>query len=280
MQLLFIDWNVNPVIFDLGFIAPRYYTLLFGLGLFLSGWVVYKMAKAKGVSDDDFMSLTMYVFIGIVAGARLGHCLFYEPEYYLKHPLEMILPISFEDGGIVFTGYLGLASHGGAVGLIIALAIYCYKKKKNAIMILDDIAVAAPLAASFIRLGNLMNSEIIGHETTVPWAFRFMRVDGIPRHPAQLYEAIFYMLLFVINIWIYKRYKDKLQTGFLFGFTIVMIFAFRFFIEFIKENQVAFENNIQLNMGQLLSIPYVLVGIYFMLFYRRKTKSARVISRQ
>ncbi|MCD7937742.1 MAG: prolipoprotein diacylglyceryl transferase [Tannerellaceae bacterium] len=276
MNLVFIKWNVDPIIVDLGFFSLRYYTLLFGFGIVLAAWYVRRILQEKGFSDDTFFTLFYYVFFGIVIGARLGHCLFYEPDYYLHHPLEMILPFRFVNGEFTVTGYQGLASHGGAVGVIIALFIFCRRHKQNMLQLLDYIAIAAPLTAAFIRLGNLMNSEIVGEVTTVPWAFQFMRLDGLPRHPAQLYEALAYLLLFFINVWIYNKKKGTLHPGFFVGLTLTYIFTYRFFIEFLKINQVAFEDQIRFNMGQLLSIPYMLAGIYLMFFHKNKINKARI----
>ena len=194
----------------------------------------------------------------------------------------MILPIRFlPDGGWKFTGYEGLASHGGTLGLMIALWLYCRKMKMHYMDVVDMIAVATPITACCIRLANLMNSEIIGKPTDVPWAFVFERVKehglngellpAIPRHPAQLYEAIAYFVLFLIMIYLYKNYSKKLHRGFFFGLCLTAIFTFRFFIEFLKENQVSFEDNMSLNMGQWLSIPFVIIGLYFMFFYDRKS---------
>ena len=170
------------------------------------------------------------------------------------------------------TGYEGLASHGGTLGLMIALWLYCRKTKMHYMDVVDMIAVATPITACCIRLANLMNSEIIGKPTDVPWAFIFERVDMLPRHPAQLYEAIAYFLLFLVMMYLYKNYSKKLHRGFFFGLCLTAIFTFRFFVEFLKENQVSFENNMSLNMGQWLSIPFVIIGVYFMFFYDRKTK--------
>lgn len=183
----------------------------------------------------------------------------------------MLLPIHFlPDGGWKFTGYEGLASHGGTLGLIVALWMYCRKSKMHYMDVLDMVAVATPATAFFIRMANLMNSEIIGKPTDVPWAFVFERVDMIPRHPGQLYEAIAYLILFFIMIWLYKKYHKTLRRGFFFGLCLTYIFTFRFFIEFVKENQEAFEDGMVLNMGQWLSIPFVLLGVYCMFFYNRK----------
>lgn len=191
----------------------------------------------------------------------------------MSHPLEIILPIQpTPDGGYKFSGYQGLASHGGTLGLIIALIIYSKITKEPIIKTIDLIAVVAPLGACFIRLANLMNSEIIGIPTTVPWAFIFVREDNLPRHPAQLYEAIAYLLTFGLIFYLYKAKRDKLQNGFFFGFAITMIFVARFCIEFIKEKQVAFEEQMKLDMGQLLSIPFIILGIGFIMYGLIKTK--------
>jgi prolipoprotein diacylglyceryl transferase len=185
----------------------------------------------------------------------------------------MILPIKFlQGGGIKFIGYQGLASHGGALGLIIALIIYSRKTKHSIIDAIDLIAVVAALTGGFIRLANLMNSEIIGIPTTKPWGFIFTRVDSIPRHPAQLYEAIAYFLIFGIMMILYKSHRERLKNGFFFGLALALIFIARFIIEFLKEKQVDFEENMVLNMGQILSIPYIIVGIGFMIYGLIMTK--------
>lgn len=260
--LLFITWDPNPEIVNLFGISLRYYGLLWIIGLTLAYFVVRYQYRDKKIDEKKFDPLFFYCFFGILIGARLGHCLFYQPDYYLAHPLEMILPISIQpNGGWKFTGYAGLASHGGTLGLIIALWLYVRKTKMNFMDVLDMIAVATPITACFIRLANLMNSEIIGSPTNLPWAFIFTRTDHIPRHPAQLYEAIAYFILFLIMIYIYKNYSKKVHRGFFFGLCLTFIFTFRFFVEYIKENQVDFEEGMILNMGQLLSIPFIILGI-------------------
>jgi len=211
--------------------------------------------------------------IGIFAGVRLGHCFFYDLEFYVSHPLEIFLPIQPTiEGGYKFIGYRGLASHGGAIGLIIALIIYAKKTKEPIIRTIDLIAVVAPLGGGFIRLANLMNSEIIGIPTNVAWAFIFVREDNFPRHPAQLYEAISYMFIFGLLFYLYKTKRNKLQNGFFFGLSITLIFGARFLIEFIKEKQVPFEEQMKLDMGQLLSVPFIVVGIGFIIYGLKKTK--------
>ncbi len=232
--------------------------------------------KNENISSDKLDTLTIYGVIGIFVGARLAHCLFYDPSYYFDHPLEMLFPIQLTGSGeYKFIGYQGLASHGGILGLIIALILYSKKTHESIINTIDLIAVVAPLGGCFIRLGNLMNSEIIGLPTDVPWAFVFEREDNLPRHPAQLYEAISYVLIFALNFYLYKTYRSKLQNGFLFGVSISLVFIARFLIEFVKERQVSFEEQMLFDMGQLLSIPFILLGLGFMVHGWVKTRKSK-----
>ena len=280
LTLLSINWNPNPELFNLfGSLPIRYYGLLWVVGIALAYVIVHRQYHDRKIDEKTFEPLFFYCFFGILIGARLGHCLFYQPDYYLNHFWEIILPVKFlPDGGWKFTGYEGLASHGGTLGLIIALWMYCRKTKMHYMDVLDMIAVATPITACFIRLANLMNSEIIGQPTDVPWAFVFERVDMLPRHPAQLYEAIAYFIFFLGMVYLYKRGQQKREKaslpyhrGFFFGLCLTEIFVFRFFIEFLKEDQVDFERTMALNMGQWLSIPFILIGVYFMFFYGKKT---------
>ena len=280
LTLLSINWNPNPELFNLfGSLPIRYYGLLWVVGIALAYVIVHRQYRDRKIDEKTFEPLFFYCFFGILIGARLGHCLFYQPDYYLNHFWEMILPVKFlPDGGWKWTGYEGLASHGGTLGLIIALWMYCRKTKMHYMDELDMIAVATPITACFIRLANLMNSEIIGQPTDVPWAFVFERVDMLPRHPAQLYEAIAYFIFFLGMVYLYKRGQQKREKaslpyhrGFFFGLCLIEIFVFRFFIEFLKEDQVDFERTMALNMGQWLSIPFILIGVYFMFFYGKKT---------
>ncbi len=268
--LMYINWNPNVELFNLFGISVRYYGLLWCIGLAFAYYIVQWQYRDKHLSEKTFEPLFFYCFFGIIIGARLGHCLFYQPDYYLAHPAEMILPVKFlPGGGWKFTGYEGLASHGGTLGLVISLYLYCRKMKMNYIDVVDMIALATPLTAGFIRLANLMNSEIIGVPTTMPWAFIFESVDLQPRHPAQLYEALFYIALFFVMLYLYKYHAKQLHRGFMFGMCIGFIFLFRIFVEFIKENQVPFEEAMTFNMGQWLSVPFVIAGFYFMFFYQR-----------
>ena len=278
--LLFILWNPS-----LNFGPFRWYSLCGLIGLALAYFIVRHLFYEQGIAErtvkkngkketeNVFDPLIFYCFLGILIGARLGHCLFYQPDYFLssgKHIFEMFVPIHFlADGGWKFTGYEGLASHGGTLGLIIALWLYVRYSKIGIWTVLDNIAIATGSTACLIRLGNLMNSEIIGKVTDVPWAFIFLRVDDLPRHPGQLYEAIAYAILFFIMWAIYKRSKQtgkpRVGTGWYFGFCLAYIFTFRFFIEYTKDVQEAWEADMLFNMGQLLSIPFILIGAYCML---------------
>jgi len=225
-------------------------------------------AKIK-YSQQQIDNLAFFIIVGTLIGARLGHCLFYDFAYYSKHFFEIFLPFTFDKNtGLVFTGYQGLASHGGAVGILLAIIVFCKKYKQNILVVLDKIAIVVPVAAGFIRLGNLMNSEIVGKVTNSDFGFIFKKIDNIPRHPAQLYEAVCYFIIFFIMLYIYKKTNFIYIKGKNFGLFLILTFLFRFLIEFLKENQSVFENNMLLNMGQILSLPFILIGI-FLFFYKR-----------
>ena len=278
MSLNYIHWNPDPEIINIFGIPVRYYGLFFVSGLILCIYILRWIYKRENIPSENLEKLSIYCMIGILAGARLGHCLFYEPSYYLSHPLEMVLPVTFPaGGGVKFIGYQGLASHGGALGLLIALYFYSRKTKHSMIDTLDLIAVVAALECGFIRLGNFMNSEIIGIPATKPWSVIFERVDNLPRHPAQLYEAISYFIIFTIMMILYKKMRARFKDGFFFGLATVLCFTARFIIEFVKENQVGFENGMTFNMGQLLSLPYLVLGIGFIIYGLRRTKSKLTI---
>lgn len=253
MLTAFIEWSVSPEIFHLGPVSVRWYGFLFAMafvaGYFIMSWIF----KKENRPQSDLEQLSVYMIFGTVIGARLGHCLFYNPGYYLSNPIEIIK---------VWEG--GLASHGAAIGILIAIYLFS-KKKKNYPMLwtLDRIVIVVALAGTFIRLGNLFNSEIIGKPTDVPWAFIFTAVDDLPRHPAQLYESIAYFVIFLILLFIYSKGIEKNKPGLLFGLFLVLVFTFRFFVEFVKENQSGFEEDMLINMGQILSIPFIIAGIIF-----------------
>lgn len=276
MIINYIHWNIDPEIFKILGISLRYYGVLFVSGLILCVYILTWIFKNENIPLVNLEKLSAYGMIGIFAGARLGHCIFYEPTYYFSHPLEIFLPITFPtDGGIKYIGYQGLASHGGILGLLIALYFYSRKTKHSMIDTIDLISVVAGLGFCFIRFGNFMNSEIIGIPTTKPWGVIFERVDNIPRHPAQLYEAIFYFIIFAIMLILYKRDREILKNGFFFGLATVLFVTARFMVEFVKENQAGFEEGMTLNMGQLLSLPYLLVGIGFIIYGLIKTKKSQ-----
>ena len=266
--LNYITWNPPVEAFSVFSFSFRWYSLCWLFGLVVAYFVVRKLYKEQKIEDELFDPLFFYCFIGILVGARLGHCLFYQPDYFLtsfKGFVEMLLPIHFlPDGGWKMTGYAGLASHGGTAGLMLALWLYCKRTKLSLWTVLDNIAIATGTTACFIRLGNLMNSEIIGKASDVSWAFIFEKVDMLPRHPSQLYEAIAYALLFVIMWALHKKWPEKIGTGWYFGFCLTYIFTFRFLIEYTKEIQEAFEASLPIDMGQILSIPFIILGVWCM----------------
>jgi phosphatidylglycerol:prolipoprotein diacylglycerol transferase len=255
-----IEWNVNPEIFGLGPLSIRWYGLLFASSFILGYAIIGNMFEKEGRSEKDLNDLLWYMILGTVIGARLGHCLFYNPEYYLTNPLEILK---------VYKG--GLASHGAAIGILLSLSLFVKRKKGYSYLwLLDRIVIITALAATFIRIGNLFNSEIIGVETTLPWSFIFLRIDEAARHPAQLYEAIVYLITFLVLYSIYRKMWKELENGFLFGLFMIMVFGARFLIEFVKENQTHFEATMPINMGQILSIPLVIAGVYLVVTRRKK----------
>ena len=267
--LLYIIWNPSLEAFSIGPLTFRWYSLCWLIGLALAYFVVKRLYKEQQIKDELFDPLFIYCFLGILIGARLGHCIFYQPDYFLtsfKGFVEMLLPIHImQDGSWKMTGYAGLASHGGTAGLMFALWLYTKRTKLSLWTVLDNIAIATGTTACFIRLGNLMNSEIIGKATEVPWAFVFEKVDTLPRHPGQLDEAIAYALLFLIMWVLHKKMPEKIGTGWYFGFCLTYIFTFRFLIEYTKEIQEAFEASLPIDMGQILSIPFIIVGVVCMI---------------
>ena len=274
--LSFILWNPDLEAFHIGSFAFRWYSLCWLVGLLLAYFVVRRLYKEQQIKDELFEPLFIYCFLGILIGARLGHCIFYQPDYFLtswKGFIEMLLPIHIDQyGSWHMTGYQGLASHGGTAGIILALWLYVKRTGLGLWRVMDNIAIATGITACFIRLGNLMNSEIIGKPTDVPWAFIFERVDLLPRHPGQLYEAIAYALLFVIMWVIYRKRPQLVGTGFYFGLCLFYIFTFRFFIAYTKEIQEAFEATLPIDMGQILSLPFVAVGGWYMMKGLQKGK--------
>lgn len=278
MNFLSILWDPSKDLFTIGSFSVHWYGVLWAVGLVAAYFVVLRLYRSQKLPQGTFEPLFFYCFIGILLGARLGHCLLYEPGYFLSHPIEMFLPVKqLPDGGWRCTGYAGLASHGGTLGLMIALWLYVRRTKLNIFRVLDNIAIATPIAACCIRLGNLMNSEIVGKYTGTDFGFIFAAnrdpmtglAETLPRYPAQLFEATAYLLFFFIGLWLYRRYRERVGTGFFFGFCLTSIFVFRFFVEFLKEVQEPWELTMQsyigLNQGQLLSLPFIAIGLYCLL---------------
>ncbi len=262
-MLQYIIWDVDSEIFHVGSFSVRWYGLLFALGFLIGVQIMTHIFKVEKMPVSDTDSLLIYMVVSTILGARIGHFLFYEPSVLFKNPLEVIIP-----------PYSGLASHGALVGILLGLWLYSRRKSSRAtgqtfLWVTDRIAIPVAFGGFCIRLGNLMNSEIVGRPTDVPWAFVFMRnaeYAKIPRHPAQLYESLSYLVLFFILYWFWNRYKSQMPRGSSLGFWLICTFGLRFLYEYLKENQVAFENNLALNMGQILSIPAVLLGVF--LVYR------------
>ncbi|WP_405517341.1 prolipoprotein diacylglyceryl transferase [Spirosoma sp. KNUC1025] len=261
-MLQYITWDVDPEIFHIGSWPVRWYGLLFAAGFLIGVQLmtyIFKTEK-KPLSHIDPLLITMV--LSTIVGARLGHFLFYEPTMFLQNPLRIITP-PFE----------GLASHGGIIGIVIGLWLYSRRQSSQTsgqtfLWVSDRICIVGALAGAFIRFGNLMNSEIFGKPTTVPWAFVFIRdheFSQVPRHPTQLYESLSYLILFIGLFWYWKNYRGRVVSGTMLGFSLIWVFGFRFVWEFFKENQVAFEDTMRLNMGQLLSIPAILFGLILLL---------------
>ena len=258
------DWNIDPTLFKFGVFQIRYYGLLFAIGFALGYRMMLRIYRNEGKKIEELDTLLLYMIIGTIVGARLGHCLFYEPEIYLSQPLKILK---------VWEG--GLASHGGTIGNIIALALYV-KKTANVsfLWLIDRLAIPGCLVASFIRIGNFFNSEILGKGSDLPWAVIFSRYDSVPRHPSMLYESVSYFIIFTVLAGLYLKFQEKTPRGMLIGLAFTWNFSTRFFIEFTKINQVDFENTMPINMGQLLSLPFIALGLF--LIYNSKKTAAHV----
>lgn len=275
-MLLYIDWNVNPEIFS--FLPVRWYGLLWATGIFLALLIVQKIYKNEKLPDKWIDKQFLYVVLGTVLGARLGHCLFYEwhlsqvpyqflgftlnyENYYISHPWQIF---NVFNGGLA-----GLASHGGVVGIVIAMFLYDKKvTHKGFLWGMDRLVIGAVITGAAIRFGNLMNSEIYGGVTTLPWGFNFLhdqQWDGKPHHPTQIYEMLYCLLAFGVLWWMYWKKQAYKKRGLLFGVALLIVFSSRFLLEFIKLDQEAFENGMVLNMGQILSIPFIIWSIWLII---------------
>jgi len=257
MTALFIHWNPSPEIFTLGNFAIRWYGLLFASSFVFGYIILQRVFKKEGIPVKLLDELTTYMIIGTIIGARLGHVFFYEPAWYLAHPIKILE---------VWEG--GLASHGAGIGIILTLLIFSYIKKRPFLWVIDRVVIVVALSGFFIRMGNLMNSEIYGNVTNLPWGFYFDRSivpdeATQPRHPTQIYEGLSYLSIFIFLLYYYYKKDGRPAPGFIFGMFLILVFGIRFFIEFLKVPQVGFEREMALNMGQLLSIPFVIAGGLF-----------------
>jgi prolipoprotein diacylglyceryl transferase len=252
---------MNPIAFSFGSVRVFWYGIFFATAILTGLQYMKWVYKQENRDADSLETPFIYVVIGIVIGARLGHCLFYDPAFYLAHPMKIFA---------VWEG--GLASHGGGLGVIIALWLYTKKYKLNLLWLIDRLAIPTALFGFFVRMGNFMNSEIIGKPTEVPWAIIFSRVDNLPRHPTQLYEAISYLIIFLVLAYIYNKKRTFLNNGFLFGLFLVLIFSARFMIEFVKVKQAAYTSEISLTTGQDLSIPFLFAGVFLIIWSLRKKR--------
>ena len=275
MHLLKIVWDpasdgIN--IFDI--FTIHYYSMMWMVAFILGWFIMKKIYKNENQSDEKLDSLFIYSVLGIMIGARLGHVIFYQPELIKDDFFSIFLPFKFK-GGFAFTGFRGLASHGAAIGMIISMYLYNKKVlKKSVIWILDRVVVPVALGAIFVRIGNFFNSEMIGKpvDESLPWAVVFKKLDDVPRHPGQLYEAFGYIFVFLILWFLYWKTKKSKQTGFLFGLFLVLLMAVRIFVEQFKIEQVTGREDwiMGLNTGQVLSIPFIVIGLYFMFVYKPK----------
>jgi len=259
----YFEWSVSPILVSFGSFSIHWYGVLFAAAM-LSGFSVMNwIYKHENRSIKQLESLQIYIFIGIVVGARLGHCFFYDPMYYLSNPLKIL---AVNEGG--------LASHGGGIGAIIATFYYARKFKVNFLYLLDRLAIPTALFAFFVRMGNFMNSEIIGIQTEVPWAIVFSRIDLLPRHPAQLYEAISYLSIFVILFLIYLFKNEKIKSGFLFGVFLTLVFLVRILVEFVKVRQASYSSEMIFSTGQMLSVPFLIIGLVLIIvsIYKKEEK--------
>lgn len=261
LELLYIHWNADPVMFHLGGFGLRWYSFGFLFAFVFGYMILTRMFKRENVDTQHADSLVVYMFLAVLIGARLGHCLFYEPSYYLtaEHWWEIVIPISNGQ----FTGFQGLASHGAACGILIALWLFYKRQHINTWWVLDRICIIVALGGAFVRMGNFMNSEIWGYETTLPWGVIFERDDSAgpnPRHPTQLYESLSYLLIFAVSIGVYMKKKGKLHNGRLFGWWLVALFMARILLEFTKVRSVDLGKSF-FSMGQWLSVPFVILGL-------------------
>ncbi|TPW15967.1 MAG: prolipoprotein diacylglyceryl transferase [Halothiobacillaceae bacterium] len=255
----YLTWNIDPVLISIGGLRVHWYGLLFATGIILGYQLVKWIYQREAKNSQHLDRLLFYLLGGTLIGARLGHTLLYDPGYYLSHPLKIVA---------IWEG--GLASHGGAVGALIGLYLYQRTTGESYRWLLDRVAIAAALAGTFIRIGNLFNSEIVGLPTTVPWAIIFSRVDTLPRHPTQLYEALAYAVIFVLLLLSYKKWGKQWAEGALFGAYLVLVFTSRFLIELVKSKQESYTLESWMSTGQLLSLPFIVAGVILIILAVKK----------
>ena len=271
-----VTWSADPVIFDIGFFSLRWYALMFIVGFYIGSKLMEVYYKHDGVNPEKVYTLFLYCFIGTIIGARLGHCLFYDPGYYLANPIEMLK-----------TWKGGLASHGGTLGVFLAVLVYARRDHRSALWVLDRLGIAVAPVAALIRVGNLFNHEIYGHVTSMPWGFRFIENVGAwsrgaepvytePCHPTQIYEALCYLAVFAVNAYLYYKTDARNRRGLLLGVFFTGVFGSRFLIEYVKNVQESFEEGMILDMGQILSIPFIVGGIWLIVRAMRRPATANI----
>ncbi|MDH5545749.1 MAG: prolipoprotein diacylglyceryl transferase [Gammaproteobacteria bacterium] len=253
-------WSIDPIIFSIGSFGIRWYSLMFATGFIAGFYIMRDVFKHENKPEEKLDSLLIHLVLGTVIGARLGHVLFYEPGYYLSNPLEIIK---------IWEG--GLASHGGAMGVLISLFLFVRKHQFSYLWLLDRLVIPIALTTSLIRLGNFFNSEILGNKSDLPWAIIFSRIDQIPRHPVQLYESMAYLAIFALLFFVYRKQQRKPAAGLLFGSYLIIAFSARIFLESFKTKQASFDAPLAMSMGQWLSVPFILAGIFLLVKALKKT---------
>jgi len=253
-------WNIDPVLISFGSIKIHWYGVLFSAAILFGLQIMKWIYKQEDIELDTLDTLLGYVVVGIIVGARLGHCFFYDPSYYLAHPMKILA---------IWEG--GLASHGGGLGVILAIGLYVRKYKVSYLWLLDRLAIGTAVFGVFVRTANFINSEILGVQTDKPWGIIFAKIDNIPRHPAQLYEAFAYLFILFALLALYKKYKSKSPNGLLLGTFLILVFTARFLIELVKQKQAAYTSDLILNTGQMLSIPFFIAGIILVFFALKKS---------
>jgi prolipoprotein diacylglyceryl transferase len=262
----YITWNIDPVLFRAGSMVIRWYSLFLLISFYLSYRMMAVIYDRENVSRDTMLSYGLFILGGLFIGGRLMHCLAYEPEYYLKYPWDIIKPWRGVLGqNARFVGYRGMSGHGSAIGIVIGIVLNAIRTKSSMIWMIDRIALFGPLIGFFVRMGNLFNSEILGTPSKLPWAFLFVRSDPVPRHPVQLYEALAYLVIFIV---VYRYYLNKAgreKPGEFLGLVLTLVYSARFLLEFMKDKQSDVEQGLWLNMGHILSIPMIIIGLILLL---------------